>query len=272
MAKGSNSPSRKGSSSESHECKVKPLNWNKEKSPKSKKKSKDKPTIPAPIMVVDAGLAAQRTRGILPIHPGTQDKLPNHQTLRSDSHPDVPESRETETSTQAPWHHPEPLYSRDEPSSASHPSPVRTRDHPDIYEGESYENSCGPNFEVYHAPNSNSVSPAESWDNCSEYDENTSATPRPAPVTIRRRMPVDVDFGREPRLAVNIVQNNRNESSQASRAVQTHELESQESSPVGDSQRMEVVYIHTDPFIFLEIGAIFVLLALIIAYSIHFFT
>lgn len=51
-------------------------------------------------------------------------------------------------------------------------------------------------------------------------------------------MPVDVDFGREPRLAVNIVQNNRNESSQASRAVQTHELESQESSPVGDSQRM----------------------------------
>lgn len=136
MANGSKTPSREGSSSESHGCKVKPLNWRKKKSPKDKKKSKVKPTISAPVMVVDAGLAAQRTRGTLPIHPATEDELPNHRTLRTDGHPYVPALRETETSTQAPWHHPEPLYSRDE--SASHPSLVRTRDHPHIYEGESY--------------------------------------------------------------------------------------------------------------------------------------
>ncbi|KAF3899017.1 hypothetical protein GY631_0746 [Trichophyton interdigitale] len=273
MANGSKTPSREGSSSESPRCKVKPLNWRKKKSPRDKKKSKDKPTISAPIMVVDAGLTAQQTRGIPPIPPATDNELPNHQTLRSSDHSNVPASREAETLTQAPWHYPEPLYSRDEPSSAGHPIPVRTRDHPQVYGGESYENTCDPNSEVYHAPNNNSASSSESWDNCSEYYETIPATPLPVPVTIHRRMPVNVDTGREPRLAVNIVQNNRNESSQASRAVQNpHELESRESSPVRDYQRMEVVYIHTDPFIFLEIGATSALLALVVAYFIYFFT
>ncbi|KAK2873633.1 hypothetical protein FQN49_002222 [Arthroderma sp. PD_2] len=177
--------------------------------------------IPAPWFVRNAGHEAQRARGIQPLYDHSTPEEDDrghasgilHPSRAAEAEkaasrlPDIVQSRAT-------------AYDQGEPSSSKNPAGVSRVPMIDAETEQSYYHV--PNLEDFDTLDNNndqgSTPQIEEWD-CS--DGSQSSTPVASPTLENGRMTINLQFGRDPNVAVNINQNNKEVPEAANTAMPT---------------------------------------------------